>query len=204
MFILPPYSRWITTSPPVVPKLYWDAYSQEERIKRICCRIHSIEQYLDYLNKAMADLETDLRKALQKIIDDTNAALDDAINEMRIFVDESIDDMRAWVEAQTFSMNVWDVTTGAAINSVPAMRRLFFDVTVHGCTVGELATSARIPSVQALSDSGWNVRALAVIGAQVLDANNPQQWVPTGASGDAFDAGRLAMARVDDEGFVVV
>lgn len=204
MIMPQPFRKWITLSPPVIPALYWDAYSQEERIKRICCRIHGIEEYLDYLRDAIVDLERELRGEIEDLIEETEAELAEAIESMRAFVDDSISDMRAWVEAQTFSMNVWDVTTGAAISSVLAMRRIFFDVTVHGCTVGELSESTRLPTVQALSDSGWNVRALAVIGAQVLDQDNPDQWMPSGASGDAFDASRLANARVDPDGFVVV
>lgn len=204
MIIIEPYSRWSTISPPVVPKLYWDAYSQEERIKRICMRINSIEGYLNYLQNAMQQFESEIRAELTKLMSEVRAELARAIADMRRFVEVNINDMREWVEAQTFSMNVWDVTTGTAISSVEAMRRLFFDVTVHGTTVQELADSTVYDTVQELSDSGWNVRALAVIGAQVLNAPNPDQWAPTGAPGDAFDAGRLSLARVDEDGFVVV
>lgn len=204
MIMIEPYSRWATISPPVVPKLYWNAYSQEERIKRICMRIHSIEGYLNYLQNAMQEFEAEIRGELEKLLSEVRTELDLAIADMRKFVEDNINDMREWVEAQTLSMNVWDVTTGSAISSVEAMRRLFIDVTVHGTTVQELADSSVYDTVQELANSGWNVRALAVIGAQVLDAPNPEQWQPTGAAGDAFDAGRLSIARVDEDGFVVV
>lgn len=34
------------TSEPVIPSLYWDSYSYEERIKKICDKIWSILNYL--------------------------------------------------------------------------------------------------------------------------------------------------------------
>lgn len=42
------YAGW-TVSEPVIPKLYWDVYSQEERIKRICIGLHKVEEYSEYL-----------------------------------------------------------------------------------------------------------------------------------------------------------
>lgn len=46
-----PYSMlprfpWITQYTPVIPKLYWDVYSQEERIKWICQEYDRIIHYL--------------------------------------------------------------------------------------------------------------------------------------------------------------
>lgn len=42
----PPYSGY-TWSTPVVPKLYWDVYSQEQRWKAICCELGKLVEYAD-------------------------------------------------------------------------------------------------------------------------------------------------------------
>ena len=85
------------------------------------------------------------------------------------------------------------------------MRRIFFDVTVLGTTVKQLAESTKYPTVQALAYSGWNTRALAVIGAQVLDheSDNTPWVVPGGGIVGAFDAGSLVTATVDSNGFLM-
>ena len=46
---LPGYAGF-TSFTPTIPKLYWDVYSQEERIKRICCELHKLCEYANALN----------------------------------------------------------------------------------------------------------------------------------------------------------
>ena len=46
---LPGYAGF-TSFTPTIPKLYWDVYSQEERIKRICCELHKLCEYASALN----------------------------------------------------------------------------------------------------------------------------------------------------------
>lgn len=41
---LPGYAGF-TSFTPTIPKLYWDVYSQEERIKRICMELHKLCEY---------------------------------------------------------------------------------------------------------------------------------------------------------------
>ena len=41
-----PYSVWLNSTP-VIPKLYWGVYSQEERILHICKEIGNMVAYLD-------------------------------------------------------------------------------------------------------------------------------------------------------------
>jgi len=45
---VPPYNAF-TDFTPTLPKLYWDVYSQEERIKAICLAIDKIIKYADLL-----------------------------------------------------------------------------------------------------------------------------------------------------------
>lgn len=200
-----PYTTWISQNPPVLPKLYWGAISQEQRIAEICRAVSGLESYLKYLSHRVEDLEAEIRAEVLKIVDETQqaimAALDDVLEDTR----DQIADIRAWVEAQTLSTLVWDVTTGEARSSIESMRRLFFDVTVFGTTVQQLATSTLYPTVEALARSGWNVRALAVIGAEVLDhVTDESPWAASeGDAGARFSTTRLATATVDPDGFVI-
>ncbi len=45
---IPPYPAF-APGPPVVPKLYWDSISQEQRIKRLCEELHRICEYANML-----------------------------------------------------------------------------------------------------------------------------------------------------------
>ena len=48
----PIYSGW-TRYTPVIPKLYWDVYSAEQRLKQLCLSFDKVEHYLDYVAKMM-------------------------------------------------------------------------------------------------------------------------------------------------------
>ncbi len=174
--IILPYFAWLTQNPPVVPKLYFGAISQEQRLAEICKKIYGIEGYLKYLSHATQQLEDDIRREVQDVmaaaIDDMNAALD----EIRASTSRELAELREWVEDQSFSAMLWDVTLGTRIDGVTAMRDLFRDVTVEGCTVDQLASSTRYPTVADLAASQYNVRMLAVRGATMLEIDDQAQW----------------------------
>lgn len=65
---LVPYSAFVP-SPPVIPKMYWDVYSQEQRWKEICCTIEKITQYIE--SQAGAENE------LKSLIDDLQKQFDE-------------------------------------------------------------------------------------------------------------------------------
>lgn len=205
MLILP-YRLWITQYPPAIPKLYYGAISQEQRMCEIAKRIYGVEKYLEYLSSTISGLEESIRKEVEALIEEAQAEIEKTFEEIRTVLDAEIEDLRAWVEAQTFSVESWDVTRGRTDTSVEVNRRLFFDVTVFGTTVQQLAESERYQTVQQLAESGWNVRALAVIGAEVLDhVQDPTPWHADPLPGDdSFDPVRLSTARVDTDGFVIV
>ena len=48
----PIYSGW-TQLTPVIPKMYWDVYSAEQRWKEICMSFGKVEEYLDYVAAEM-------------------------------------------------------------------------------------------------------------------------------------------------------
>lgn len=51
------YKMFNLISPPSIPTLYWDAYSHEERIKKIIDKIHAIIEYLDLITDLINELE---------------------------------------------------------------------------------------------------------------------------------------------------
>lgn len=56
-----PYYAAFTDYTPTVPKFYWDVYSQEERIKKICEELHKLSSYDDTLaekvNEVVSEIE---------------------------------------------------------------------------------------------------------------------------------------------------
>ena len=201
-----PYRRWILESPSTIPALYYDAYSVEERTKRICMHVDGLERYLQYLSELLPRLQDELRRELVKIINETRRALQEQMRELEAYVDEQVAELKDWVIEHTRAEGIWDVTTGSTQDSVTAMRRLFFDVTVHGTTVDTLAQNDRYSTVDALADSGWNARALAVIGGYILDTQSDlTPWVvDPAAAGDALSVEGLALTHIDDDGYVYV
>lgn len=203
--IILPYYTWIMQNPPVLPKLYWGAISQEQRLAEICRKVWGVEHYLKYLSDQVVELEDEIKAEVEEIIAESQAEIIAALKEFEDKTDDRIDQLIEWVESQTFSIQTWDVTRGLTTSSVDAMRRIFFDVTILGTTVKQLAESPKYPTVQALAYSGWNTRALAVIGARVLDheSDNTPWVVPGGGIVGAFNAGSLVTATVNDEGFLM-
>ena len=61
---LPGYAGF-TSFTPTIPKLYWDVYSQEERIKNICMELHKLCEYANAMNVNI-NLNHDMIELLQK------------------------------------------------------------------------------------------------------------------------------------------
>lgn len=64
-----PYSVWLDTTP-VIPKLYWGVYSQEERMLHVCKEIARIVAYLDELGATVDEIEERVHKLLEDFADD--------------------------------------------------------------------------------------------------------------------------------------
>lgn len=58
--IIPPFYGW-TDYTPTLPNMYWDVYSHEERIKKMCLNIHKLIAYCtmnaEHLNIALEEVE---------------------------------------------------------------------------------------------------------------------------------------------------
>lgn len=155
-----PYGAF-TVSPPAVPALYWDVYSQEQRIKAICERIHKSDAYMDYvaktLNSYAAELNEDLANELE--------TLQDEFDNLRKELIELVNELGAGILT-------WDVQHGAYTSSVQAMRDMFNDVTVHAIDIQTLNAIDGF-TVADLAECGLNVRGLAVMSRWLIDNNEP-------------------------------
>ena len=94
----PIYSGW-TQYTPVIPKLYWDVYSAEQRMKQLCMSFDKVEHYLDYIANMMNEwnieftdeLNTELAKIWKEVHDGYKAALDEWIeHDLPDVIDDAI------------------------------------------------------------------------------------------------------------------
>ena len=70
----PIYSGW-TQFTPTIPKMYWNVYSQEQRIKELCCNYNKAEQYLDFVAKLTNDWNAEYTDEVQQKLDEFEALL---------------------------------------------------------------------------------------------------------------------------------
>lgn len=80
----PIYSGW-TQYTPVIPKLYWNVYSAEQRMKQLCLNFDKVEHYLDYIatlmNEWNIEFSEEMRKELAKIWEAVNNGLENAVHD---------------------------------------------------------------------------------------------------------------------------
>ena len=152
---VPPYWGW-TAYTPTIPKLYWDVYSQEERIKRLCVEYDKLTHYSSMI-----------AEKTNEINNNTITELNNTINNVNNMLDEFEEVWSNILTGISESGTDWDVQLGYATSSVDAMRDMFNDVTIHGITVKELNNLNM--TVENLANCGLNVRGLAVIGYELID-----------------------------------
>lgn len=61
----PIYSGWNMYTP-VIPKLYWDVYSAEQRMKQLCMNFDKVEHYLDYVAETMNQWNIEFTVEMEK------------------------------------------------------------------------------------------------------------------------------------------
>lgn len=62
-----PLFAGFTASSPVVPQLYWDVYSSEQRWKEICCWLKKLTEYADSINVNVGVNADDIDKLEEEI-----------------------------------------------------------------------------------------------------------------------------------------
>lgn len=87
----PIYSGW-TQFTPTIPKLYWDVYSQEQRIKELCCNYSKAEQYLDFVAKLTNDWVGEYTDEVQAKLDEFEELLWNGLEHaVDIWIKENLD-----------------------------------------------------------------------------------------------------------------
>ena len=151
------YTAWT----PVIPKLYWDVYSAEQRLKAICERLSKSEQYMDYVADTVNDYA-------QNVDDVVSAELEQAHIELLNLREELI---KLILQIGEGSLD-WNVQHGIYDSSINAMRDMFNDVTVHSIYISDLNDIENM-TVYDLANCGLNVKGLAVMSRWLLNHDEP-------------------------------
>lgn len=80
----PIYSGWNMYTP-VIPKLYWDVYSAEQRMKQLCLSYDKVEHYLDYvanmMNEWNIEFSDEIKAEFEKMWYEINNGLENVASE---------------------------------------------------------------------------------------------------------------------------
>lgn len=144
---------WITEYTPVIPKIYWNVYSQEERYKWLCLEYDKIMHYLadtiKYINDNEGKYDNDI-DTLYDLTKKLGASLDNVIDQLDKIVE---------------TLPVYDPTQGKNVTSREAMRNMFRELAVFGARTNQMAT---LTAEQAASTTCLE---MAVIGNKTVFGN---------------------------------
>ena len=89
-----PYFRNFVYGTPVIPDIYWNAYSNEERIKKLCCEYAKLIEFTD----SMVDTVNSQYEAVQDINNNIADIINQAIEDGEF--DSVISDVvQAWIDS---------------------------------------------------------------------------------------------------------
>lgn len=188
---LMPFAAFLQGTP-VIPEIYWNVYSSEQRWKVICERLEGLIEYTQKLADAINKINTDVA---------TKADLE----QLKGYVDAQVAELKHLIKQLTEGTLQWDVQRGSYTDTVTAQRDMFNDLTVHSITTEELANSGL--DVKALADSGLNVRGLAVMSywlVEKFDIPIVYKYNKQNISGSKFSPDALKSALIDEKGYVIV
>lgn len=177
---------------PVVPKVYWDVYSQEERIKRLCMGLDRVEKYCDYIADS-------INEALDYVDDALEKSLEETREELNAFKAELLDLIQQLKAGEL----QWNVQHGEFTGSVAAQRDMFNDVTVHSLSIEKL--NELDMTVDSLANCGLNVRGLAVMSYWLVDKFDiDSDFTFNELEDDRLNATQLGVAKVNEDGVVYI
>lgn len=156
---LPAFS-WITQYTPIIPKLYWDVYSAEERIKWLCMEYDRITHYLTDLANHINDTDVE------------NAIKFDAINSHLQALDKITSELVEAFKQITANLPVYNPTVGKYENSQKTNRDIFRELAVFGARVNQMAT---LTAEEAAKTSALE---MAVIGNYTVFNNTKPRVTP--------------------------
>lgn len=188
---LMPFAAFLQ-GPPVIPEIYWNVYSSEQRWKVICERLEGLIEYTQKLADAINKINVDVATKTE-------------LEQLKGYVDSQVADLKQLIKQLTEGALQWDVQHGSYTDTVSAQRDMFNDLTVHSITVEELANSGLC--VKTLADSGLNVRGLAVMSywlVEKFDLPAVYEYNEQKVEGSRFSADALKNAVVNEKGYVMV
>ena len=153
-----PYWRWVDIFTPVIPKAYFDIYSQEELIKWLFRNIDGLSKYCSQIADELANSGFMTRKEVEALLQPLYNAVSDIREMVTVLSAQSAD---------------YDVQRGEFTDSANAMRDMFEDVTVHSFTIEQFNewVDANGITAETLADIPLNVKGLAVISRSLDPAN---------------------------------
>lgn len=144
---------WITEYTPVIPKIYWDVYSQEERYKWLCLEYDKIMHYLADTNKYINDNEGKYDNDI------------DTLYELTKKLGASLDNVIAQLDKIVETLPVYDPTQGKNVTSREVMRNMFRELAVFGARTNQMAT------LTAEQAAATTCLEMAVIGNKTVFGN---------------------------------
>ena len=98
----PIYSGW-TQYTPVIPKLYWDVYSAEQRMKQLCLSFDKVEHYLDYIaglmNEWNIEFSQKMKDELAELWNAVNNGLENAVHD---WITENLNEIFTTIAKQVY------------------------------------------------------------------------------------------------------
>lgn len=146
-----PYGSY-TAYTPALPSFYWDVYSSEQRIKKMCEELCRLVEYGKYLAES---------------IDRIQAVSPEDFQAYQQYMRNVIADLRKEIYELSVGTMAWNVQHGRFTPSIQAQRDMFNDLSVHAITVGEL--NEQDMTVSDLANCGLNVRGLAVMSRWLVE-----------------------------------
>lgn len=94
---------------PVIPKMYWDVYSAEERIHRICCMLDKLTEYVNSMAVEINDNTADIETITGEISDISNGKYTPKyIDGLAKYIDANLTSFVARLTAYVFPGLVYD------------------------------------------------------------------------------------------------
>lgn len=192
--VIPSYWGW-TSYTPVIPKLYWDVYSQEERIKRLCREYDKLTHYASMIAESVNELANDMNVALDEmdakidaLIESVNEQLeqqtqrvDEMLQQQQKNVDMQLDELKQYVDKRfdeiSESQMLYDPTTGTYRPSKQSMRRvlqaLSYDHKGNEQLVSFVAENNTVAQLATLTayQTAYSTRSDIVIDDQLPEGN---------------------------------
>lgn len=105
---LVPFSPFLNGTP-VVPDVYWDIYSNEQRLKWICCNLFKLIDYDNEQTKQINENTTDI-DSMQDVIDSISNGeyTDKYIDGLAIYIDDNLINFIARIAHYMFPQLIWD------------------------------------------------------------------------------------------------